>query len=1263
MRFIIFLFINFYVCLFAFSQNFPGTTGALTDNNCSGSFDVFTANVSGVNPTDVIESLTVNISHTWVSEVQLFLYGPNGQILELSTGNGSGFDNYTNTIFTDNATQYITVGVPPFSSSFKPEGRYNNDDLCNPPGTLGTYSFESQFWGNQPNGIWTLKIKDGGPGDIGVLNSWSVTIGPAPALENVGINTLNPQATLDVNGKLRVGDDSSPNIAGMIRYNSNNNDFEGYNGTFWNSFIFNYLELSRINDFDNNTSVDVQTNFNENIIRFTLDGTERFTMFPTRLNINTGSNTFIGGSSGLNNTSGNFNTSLGVVSLYSNTTGSFNTALGNSSLQFNTTGSNNTATGAAALSFNTSGISNTAVGTNSLFSNTSGSGNIAFGKEAGRYIANETANQTSNNSIYLGYDTRASQNGNTNEVVIGYEAIGNGSNTVTLGNNAIAQTYLRGEVNLSPIGTNAGETGQLKLRELAVNGTNAILLRSPDNLTSDVVLTLPSSTGINGQVLSTNGSGLLNWTSAGGGSGTGLSHPTTGSTFESETNNPSMTGINNTAIGVNALMANTTGVSNSGFGYEALSSNTTAHVNSAFGNSALKNNTTGGENSAFGAHSLGFNTIGNYNSAFGRSSLLNNVSGGSNSAFGWDALYGNTSGHLNSAFGVQALLNNSIGENNSAFGVAALLYNTTGSNNIAIGYNAGRHIANGTNNQTSSNSIYLGVDAKASSNGNTNEIVIGNGTVGSGSNTVTIGNSSTILTNIKGAVTYSPIGTNSGQTGQIKFQELTANGTNTVTLRSPDVLAGDIELTLPSNAGTNGQVLSTNGSGVLSWATSGGGSGNGLVHPTTGSTFESGTNYTSMSGNNNTAIGVNAGDIITSGADNTLVGVNAGSNIYEGIDNVAIGSGAMSNASYVDANVAVGKNALYYDKTGFNVAVGYEALYKNGYQDINQISVANTAVGNGALRENNLGNFNTAVGNFALYYNTGGYENTAIGSNALWLNTSGDHNTALGVSALHSNSTGNRNTAIGFESLSQFIPSYSSSEQDNTALGWQSGYNLDLHSRNTFLGSNASSTILSGITNTTAIGYGSRTTSNNQVRIGNSSVTSIGGYAGWTNISDGRVKKNVLENVHGLDFILKLRPVTYQLMVHDISKVLEEDNLKGVKDSDVLNSIIEKNIENRSIKEEVKYTGFIAQEVEMIANQLGFDFSAIDKPNNDNGLWGLRYGEFVVPLVKAVQEQQVMIENLKTEIDLLKEQNKLMFEMYNKSFNKNNTTSGKVGKK
>lgn len=64
-------------------------------------------------------------------------------------------------------------------------------------------------------------------------------------------------------------------------------------------------------------------------------------------------------------------------------------------------------------------------------------------------------------------------------------------------------------------------------------------------------------------------------------------------------------------------------------------------------------------------------------------------------------------------------------------------------------------------------------------------------------------------------------------------------------------------------------------------------------------------------------------------------------------------------------------------------------------------------------------------------------------------------------------------------------------------------------------------------------------------------------------------------------------------------------------------------------------SGFIAQEVEDAANKSGFTFSGVDKPINSGALYGLRYADFVVPLVKAVQEQQVIIDEQNKKIAML----------------------------
>jgi len=196
-------------------------------------------------------------------------------------------------------------------------------------------------------------------------------------------------------------------------------------------------------------------------------------------------------------------------------------------------------------------------------------------------------------------------------------------------------------------------------------------------------------------------------------------------------------------------------------------------------------------------------------------------------------------------------------------------------------------------------------------------------------------------------------------------------------------------------------------------------------------------------------------------------------------------------------------------------------------------------------------------------------------------------------------------------------------------LGYHAGFANNLGWNNTLIGADCN-TNANGIFNSVAIGQGVTITANNQARIGNSSTSSIGGYSNWTNISDGRFKKNIREDVKGLAFIMKLRPVTYQLDVTSLSTRLNESS-ESRKAPGMEIAMTE--------KESMIQSGFIAQEVEQAAAETGYDFSGVDKPKNEDDLYGLRYAEFVVPLVKAVQELEQQVKELQLQIEDLKKSN------------------------
>jgi hypothetical protein len=140
--------------------------------------------------------------------------------------------------------------------------------------------------------------------------------------------------------------------------------------------------------------------------------------------------------------------------------GKYNTGIGIGALFANTTGWGNTATGTDALASMTTGWSNAGFGNNALLYITNGDMNVACGYSAGAYISGGVAhNVTSVSSIYIGYAAMANADGDNNEIIIGYSSTGNGSNTTTIGNAAITDFYVFGNIRVEEdhfVGINAG---------------------------------------------------------------------------------------------------------------------------------------------------------------------------------------------------------------------------------------------------------------------------------------------------------------------------------------------------------------------------------------------------------------------------------------------------------------------------------------------------------------------------------------------------------------------------------------------------------------------------------------------------------------------------------------------------------------------------------------------------------------------------------------------------------------------------------------
>ncbi|MBK7214894.1 MAG: tail fiber domain-containing protein [Bacteroidales bacterium] len=407
-------------------------------------------------------------------------------------------------------------------------------------------------------------------------------------------------------------------------------------------------------------------------------------------------------------------------------------------------------------------------------------------------------------------------------------------------------------------------------------------------------------------------------------------------------------------------------------------------------------------------------------------------------------------------------------------------------------------------------------------------------------------------------------------------------------------------------------------------------------------------------GNDNTASGAYALYHNTTGIENTAMGRNALFALTTGSSNSATGKDALLATTTGDANTANGYRTMFSNITGgYNVATGYQSLYSNisGINNVgigsmtlysNTTGASNTAIGTQSLNNNISGNNNVAVGSSALLFNLGdnntavgfaasphnqtGTNNTSIGYQSFFDNLHGSNNLAAGYRALSDNTEGSFNTAVGNEAMKS-----NQSGTDNVAVGQNALYGNVTGSYNIAIGRySGTHPGTPAIFNTISIGNdGYLNAYQNQVFIGNLNTQYIGGKVTWSTFSDARIKSNVKEDVKGLDFITRLRPVTY--LIDNKAITLITGNTETPDYS------------GKSENESVRYTGFIAQDVEQAAKDSGYEFSGYSAPKNQWGLYTLSYEQFVVPLVKAVQElnaanlsQQQFIEQQKIELAELK---------------------------
>lgn len=200
------------------------------------------------------------------------------------------------------------------------------------------------------------------------------------------------------------------------------------------------------------------------------------------------------------------------------------------------------------------------------------------------------------------------------------------------------------------------------------------------------------SDGSNGQVLQTNGSGTLSFATVSG----GPTHKEGGTNFTNsimigdDSTGTLSSAERNTGVGKDVFASLTSGAGNNVLGYQALDANTTGNNNVAIGETALGANTTGGNNVGIGHEALASSTTASNNVAIGYKALDAATTGGSNTAVGKDALGDLTTGSENVGVGWTAGGDITTARFCTAVGRQALRLNTTTEYLTAVGYSAAR---------------------------------------------------------------------------------------------------------------------------------------------------------------------------------------------------------------------------------------------------------------------------------------------------------------------------------------------------------------------------------------------------------------------------------------------------------------------------------------------------------------------------------------------------------------------------------------------
>jgi len=143
-----------------FAQTFSSSPGANITNDGQHCYPITVSGIGTINNVYQLQSICIDITHTYDADLDIYLNAPDGTSIELTTDNGSNGDNYEGTCFTIDAMDNVTSGSAPFPNSYLAEGNLNSVNN-----------------GQDADGTWNLCIEDDEAGEDGTLNSWMLSFG------------------------------------------------------------------------------------------------------------------------------------------------------------------------------------------------------------------------------------------------------------------------------------------------------------------------------------------------------------------------------------------------------------------------------------------------------------------------------------------------------------------------------------------------------------------------------------------------------------------------------------------------------------------------------------------------------------------------------------------------------------------------------------------------------------------------------------------------------------------------------------------------------------------------------------------------------------------------------------------------------------------------------------------------------------------------------------------------------------------------------